>query len=228
MYKSKNKPDRIILFEIGVIAALLFVNFLLSLGYTSSFVIEEPPTREFDTIYSFTTEVKTQQVEETIKEKVVQQKAMVFDPTAFIKQVDHLLEEPLKDILPSFDHLPQTIPQNVVPSVAEPTNNIVTFATKRPQYPGGEKALEEYIQENFYVSPIMMDHAEIIKIDIEYVINKDGHVSDIKILRCSHPGLGAEQEAMRMLRKMPNWEPAEHNGYPVNIRVIQPIKIQIF
>ena len=228
MYKSKNKPDRIILFEIGVIAALLFVNYFLSLGYTSNFVIEEPPSREFDTIYSFTTEVKTLHVEETIKEKVVKQKAMMFDPAAFIKQVDHLINDPIIDLAPVFDHLPTFIPQKVVQDVQEPTNNIVTFASKKPQFPGGEKALETFYQENFYVSSVMMDYAEVVKLDIEYVINKDGHVSDIKILRCSLPGLGAEKEAIRMLQKMPKWEPAEHNGHPVNFRIIQPIKIQIY
>ncbi|NNJ55313.1 MAG: hypothetical protein HKP14_04250 [Bacteroidia bacterium] len=228
MYKSKNKPDRIILFEIGVIVALLCVNFILNLGYTSNFVIEEPEEQIFETAYVLTPYVEPQKEQVSLKKKAIQQKAMLFDPAAFIKQVDHLLPDPIIDIAPVFDHLPNFIPQKKVQHVKEPTNNIVTFASKKPQFPGGERALATFIQDNFNITQSMYDFGNIIKLDVEFVINKDGHVSDIKILRCSLPGLGAEQEALKMLNKMPFWVPAEHAGNAVNYRIIQPIKIQIY
>mgnify|MGYP000980826936 FL=1 len=51
---NRNAPDRIILFEIGIILALLAVNYVLEMGYHSSFVIpEEKEDLFFDTAYAY-------------------------------------------------------------------------------------------------------------------------------------------------------------------------------
>jgi protein TonB len=60
---------------------------------------------------------------------------------------------------------------------------------------------------------------------IQFVVDKEGNMSDIKAL--TNHGFGMEQEAMRVIKKSTKWEPAIQNGYPVKAYRRQPITFQV-
>lgn len=60
---------------------------------------------------------------------------------------------------------------------------------------------------------------------VEFVVDKEGRVSDIKTL--THHGYGLEDEALRVLRKAPQWEPAIQNGYKVKAYKRQVITFEV-
>jgi protein TonB len=57
------------------------------------------------------------------------------------------------------------------------------------------------------------------------VINKDGSISDCKVARGI--GYGCDEEALRIVKNMPNWNPGKQNGKTVNVSYILPIVFEL-
>lgn len=88
-------------------------------------------------------------------------------------------------------------------------------------YPGGQAAIDKYFADHFeYTS--QMDGVKGRTI-VSFVVEKDGSVTNIKILRGL--GSGTEVETIRVLNKMPKWKPAVHKGEYKRVVITIPIKI---
>lgn len=81
-----------------------------------------------------------------------------------------------------------------------------------PDFIGGEKKLNEYVKQNFKVPSGCPEG----KIPVTFVVEKDGSLSDIKILR--DLGLGAGEEAIRVLKNSPKWNPGIKNKQAVRVQ----------
>lgn len=92
-----------------------------------------------------------------------------------------------------------------------------------PQFPGGQKALQEFIDENMKYQDISRSSSCKGTILIYAVIASDGSLWDIKVVRGLLPEL--DEEALRVVRLMPRWKPAIRNGKPVNVRCYIPITV---
>jgi len=92
----------------------------------------------------------------------------------------------------------------------------ITFgalATDIPTYPGGKDALDKFIKETMkYPAPAKANGVEGI-VNVKFTVNPDGSIGAIKIVRMIDPDL--EQEAIRIVKKMPAWIPADKDGNPV-------------
>jgi len=60
---------------------------------------------------------------------------------------------------------------------------------------------------------------------VTFVIERDGSVTDVKILRSI--GGGCDDEAIRVVRNMPKWEPGKQRGKPVRVQFNMPIKFTL-
>ena len=87
---------------------------------------------------------------------------------------------------------------------------------------GFEKFFESYIRK-FSAKDLGGNEKEIL-IKLRFVVEKDGSFTDIKVVDDKH-GLG--NEAIRVLKAMPNWKPAQHNGRTVRSQFTLPIKVRI-
>lgn len=87
---------------------------------------------------------------------------------------------------------------------------------------GFEKFFESYIRK-FSAKGLGGNEKEIL-IKLRFVVEKDGSFTDIKVVDDKH-GLG--NEAIRVLKAMPNWKPAQHNGRTVRSQFTLPIKVRI-
>lgn len=90
----------------------------------------------------------------------------------------------------------------------------------QPNYPGGIDKFYKFISNN-YTTP---EDCPGGKVMVSFVVEKDGSITDIKVIR--DIGYGAGKEAERVLRKSPKWTPAEQNGKKVRCTYIVPISIQ--
>jgi protein TonB len=90
----------------------------------------------------------------------------------------------------------------------------------KPEFPGGPTKMYEFIDKNF-VKP----EGEVIKgkIYVTFVIEKDGTLTDIKVLR--DLGYGTGKEAVRVLKMMPKWSSGEQNGIKVRCTYSFPITV---
>jgi periplasmic protein TonB len=91
----------------------------------------------------------------------------------------------------------------------------------QPEFPGGMAGFYKYVGKN-YTYP---EGEEINgKVLVSFVVEKDGSLTDIKVLRDLGYGTGAE--AIRVLKKMPRWSPGEQNGRKVRCTYNLPIVLQ--
>lgn len=92
-------------------------------------------------------------------------------------------------------------------------------------YQGGTDAVFEFISKNIRYPKDALD-AQIQGIVIcEFIINKDGSFSDVKIKRSIHPAL--DKEAVRVIKSFPKWTPARNGGETVRVRYTLPVSFRI-
>ena len=109
------------------------------------------------------------------------------------------------------------------PSVVEEDNAIYNTAgiEVKPDFPGGLEKFYKFIGKNFQVPE---EDGLKGKIFVTFVVEKDGSLTDIKVLR--DIGYGTGKEAIRVLKSCPRWNPGEQNGKKVRVLYSLPISIQ--
>lgn len=103
--------------------------------------------------------------------------------------------------------------------------DFVMYPDKKPQYPGGEVALFKFVGANLQY-PQAAREAKIQGIVVvTFDIEKGGSITKIRTTK----GIGGEcdQEAERVVKLLPNWIPAEHNGKKVRIFFDLPVRLEL-
>ncbi|MCM1291342.1 MAG: TonB family protein [Prevotella sp.] len=88
------------------------------------------------------------------------------------------------------------------------------LAADTPQYPGGETALQKFITENLQYPSMPKEMGIEGTVDVIFTVKADGSIGNIKIAHMIDPDL--EQEAIRIVKSMPAWEPAVKDGQPID------------
>ena len=97
---------------------------------------------------------------------------------------------------------------------------ITTALDVLPEFPGGINKFYAYVGNNFEKPEI----EETVSVFMSFVIEKDGSMTDIKVLR--NPGYGLDKEAIRVLKSLrTKWKPGIKNGVPVRVLYTLPIKV---
>lgn len=86
-------------------------------------------------------------------------------------------------------------------------------------FPGGQKTLAQFIQENMYYPEGTADIQG--KVVLAFDVLKDGTITHIKVIRSLHPEL--DKVALRMMRNMPHWNPATLYNKPVDTHYVMPV-----
>jgi protein TonB len=92
----------------------------------------------------------------------------------------------------------------------------------QPQFPGGNVEFGNYVQRHYKYPNVRFLKGRVF---IEFVVDVDGSIVDIKVLR--DLGFGTGQEAVRLMGNCPKWIPGMINGKPVRVRYSLPIVIDI-
>jgi len=103
------------------------------------------------------------------------------------------------------------------------TIEVFIFVDKKAYFKGGEEALYSFISANIQYPKKALINKINGKVVVQFTVNKDGSLSDISTLG-KHIGYGLEEEAIRVIKTMPNWEPALQKGKNVIMRFRMPIK----
>ena len=90
-----------------------------------------------------------------------------------------------------------------------------------PEFEGGMKAFYKFIQKNLRYPASALDQEKQGKVFISFVVERDGAISDVKVLK--GVGYGMDEEASRVIKKSPNWKPGKQNGKTVRVRFNMPI-----
>lgn len=98
---------------------------------------------------------------------------------------------------------------------------IFTIVEQMPEYPGGMKALFQYLGESIEY-PAMAKDAHIQgKVFITFVVSRNGEITEVEVLRGI--GGGCDEEAIRVVKNMPKWNPGKQRGRAVKVQYNLPI-----
>lgn len=102
-----------------------------------------------------------------------------------------------------------------------PEAPIIDYPDKEAVFPGGAAAMQQFLASNIKYPEIAMELGEQGRVFVEFIVNRDGSIEQVQILK----GVSREidQEARRVVRSMPKWEPGESNGEKVRTRCRIPI-----
>ena len=94
-----------------------------------------------------------------------------------------------------------------------------------PEFVGGEDMMARFIQDNIkYPSQAVKKNIKGTSY-IHFIVQTDGSLSDVKVLKSAHPLLDAE--AIRVIKKMPNWIPGKQYNRVVRVKFVLPIRFNI-
>lgn len=107
--------------------------------------------------------------------------------------------------------------------VQNDSNKIYTSVETMPEYPGGINTFRQFIAANYNIPKANRDIKGTLIIN--FVIEPDGSMSNIKVVR--DLGFGTGFEAVRVLKLADKWIPGIQNGRPVRVNYSFPIKLDI-
>lgn len=102
---------------------------------------------------------------------------------------------------------------------------IFQIVESMPDFPGGDEARMTYLRDNIKYPQIARESSISGTVYVTFVVEKDGRVTDIKILRGI--GGGCDEEAVRVIKSMPRWNPGKQRGKPVRVQFNMPIKFSL-
>lgn len=109
----------------------------------------------------------------------------------------------------------------------EETEEVINFYVieEKPEFPGGEAAMFQWISKNIKYPEIAKENGIQGKVYVQFVIGKDGKVSDVQVVRGVDPSL--DKEAVRVIQSMPAWKPGKQRGKPVKVSFQLPINFKL-
>lgn len=96
---------------------------------------------------------------------------------------------------------------------------------EKPRYPGGDSELKKYLSLNLRYPNLALEQKIEGEVVIGFAINVDGSISDIKILKGM--GYGCDEEAIRVIKAMPEWQPARMKGKTIRVVYTLPVVFEL-
>jgi protein TonB len=102
---------------------------------------------------------------------------------------------------------------------------IFTIVEQMPEFQGGEEKLREFLSKNIKYPAMARENGISGTVYITFVVEGDGKITDVKSLRGL--GGGLTEEALRVVKMMPNWTSGKQNGKPVRVQFTLPVKFTL-
>lgn len=109
----------------------------------------------------------------------------------------------------------------------QPVNStrVYDVVEQMPSFPGGISGLRTYLNQNIRYPAEAQETCAQGRVVVSFVVGKDGHISDVTVLRSVDPSL--DKEAVRVIRNMPRWTPGKQGGEPVRVRYNVPVSFRL-
>jgi TonB family protein len=105
------------------------------------------------------------------------------------------------------------------------SRTIYFIVDSMPEFPGGTDSLLVFIQKNL-MYPVICDYDVEGTVYISFFVETDGKISNKRVLRSIDEIL--DNEALKVIDKMPKWKPGKCNGIAVPIKYIVPIRFRLY
>ena len=102
---------------------------------------------------------------------------------------------------------------------------IFQVVEQNPEFPGGMGELYKFLGEKTKYPPIAKESGIQGRVFVNFVVERDGSISNVKVLRGI--GGGCDEEAIRVVKSMPKWKPGKQRGKAVRVSFNLPIKFTL-
>jgi protein TonB len=96
-----------------------------------------------------------------------------------------------------------------------------------PQFPGGERGLDNYINKTVNYPQQAIDDDVSGTVHVSFIVDEKGHVTKARVMGAANISDGLDQEALRVVKNMPAWMPGTVKGKKVKTRMELPISFQV-
>lgn len=107
----------------------------------------------------------------------------------------------------------------------EEETQIFTVVEEEAGFPGGIEKLNEYLAKSIKYPQQARETGTRGRVMLTFVVEKDGSITDIKVLR--DIGSGCGEEAKRVVKEMPKWKPAKQRGKAVRQQFVLPVSFNL-
>ena len=102
---------------------------------------------------------------------------------------------------------------------------VFTIVEEMPSYPGGDQKMYEYLGKNIKYPQIARESSIQGRVFVNFVVEPDGSVSNVKVLRGI--GGGCDEEAVRVVQSMPKWKAGKQRGKAVRVSYTLPVVFKL-
>ncbi len=107
----------------------------------------------------------------------------------------------------------------------EEETKVFDVVEQMPDFPGGQGALLKWINDNIRYPSIAEENNIQGRVICQFVVERDGSITDVQVMKSVDPSL--DKEAIRVLKKMPRWNPGMQNGSPVRVKFTLPVTFRL-
>ena len=111
------------------------------------------------------------------------------------------------------------------PPKHEEENKVFDVVEQMPSFPGGPSALMAYLSSHVKYPAVAEENGIQERVTVQFVVEKDGSVTDVKTMKSVDPSL--DREAERVVRSMPKWIPGKQNGSAVRVKYFVPVVFRL-
>lgn len=104
-------------------------------------------------------------------------------------------------------------------------DRVYDVVDQMPQFPGGHEKLKEFIEKNRRYPKSLQDCGIQGRVVVTFVVKKTGRISHAKVARGVDPAL--DREALRVVRKMPQWIPGKMGWKNVDVKYTIPVDFRL-
>ncbi|HQL69987.1 MAG: TonB family protein [Bacteroidales bacterium] len=101
-----------------------------------------------------------------------------------------------------------------------------TVVEEKPEFPGGDSALLRFIADNVQYPVSAMNSSIEGTVYVQFIINARGKVTKVEVVRGVCQSL--DDEAVRVIKMLPDWKPGKQRGKPVNVNFVIPIRFKLY
>jgi len=117
----------------------------------------------------------------------------------------------------------------VAPEVGEVENSdmvdVYTIVEQMPEFPGGNEKMVEFISLNTQYPQEAKEKGVQGRVLVNFVVDTDGSITDVKVMRGI--GSGCDEEAVRVVKSMPKWQPGRQRGEAVKVAFTLPFTFKL-
>ena len=117
---------------------------------------------------------------------------------------------------------------DIIPEIIETpkgTDVIVDYVEQMPYYPGGEGEMMSFLYKNLTYPVVDLELGTQGIVIVRFVVEKNGSIGAVDVLRPL--SANCDKEAIRVIKKMPDWVPGKQNGVPVRVYYTLPVRFKL-